>query len=117
VRVINLERTLDEMELQQKYLVETWSSKLRNAALLRYYLLMRRACAKFGIPEETTETPQEYIGRVSSALKVESTEARRFADAVDRSRYGEELSQEDTSEASRFMSAFTDVIRRKTNAF
>lgn len=117
VRVINLEDTLKEMELQQKYLAETWSSRLRNAALLRYYLLMRRACAKVGLPEETSETPREYIGRVSTSLKVEAAEASRFANAVDRSRYGEELSQKDASEASRFMSAFTDVIRRKTDAF
>jgi hypothetical protein len=120
VRVIDLEETLKEMEAQQKYLAETWSSwssRLRNAALLRYYLLMKSACAKVGLPDKITDTPQEYIGRVSSSLKVETAEASRFANAVDKARYGEELSQEDASEAARFMSAFTDQIRRKTSAY
>jgi hypothetical protein len=115
VNVVDLEDTLKEMELQQKYLEETWSSKMRNAALLRYYLLLKRACTRVGLPEDATETPQEYIGRASSFLKVEPREANRFADLVDRSRYGEELSKEEAIEASKFMSAFTELVRRKTN--
>jgi hypothetical protein len=113
VSVMNLESTLQEMEQQQKYLEETWSYRLRNAALLRYYLLMRRACLKVGLRDEPAETPQEYVGRVSSFFKVEKSEAARFASAVNKSRYGEELSQLEAGEASKFMSAFADVIRRR----
>ena len=116
VHVVDLKETLAEMEIQQKYLAETWSYELRNAALLRYYLLLRKACAKVGLPELPTETPQEYIGRASSFLKVGLTEAGSFADAVNRSRYGEELSREEAGRASKIMEAFTTMIRGKTNA-
>jgi len=113
VHVLDLEDTLQEMEQQRKYLEETWSYKLRNAALLRYYLLMRRACVKVGLQDEPAETPQEYVGRVSSFFEVEKSEATRFASAVNRSRYGEELSELEAGEASRFMGAIADVIRRR----
>src|SRR5208337_3799737 len=110
--VLDLEGTLQEMEQQQrKYLEETWSYRLRNAALLRYYLLMRRACLKVGLRDEPAETPQEYVGRVSSFFGVEKSEAVKFASAVNRSRYGEELSELEAGEASRFMGAFANVIR------
>jgi len=114
--VIDLEETVKEMELQQKRLAETWSYKLRNMALLRYYLLMRRACSKVGLQEKITETPKEYIERASAFLKVDGTYSVRFADAVNRCRYGEELSGEEASEASKFMGDFTDVIRRRADA-
>lgn len=113
--VLDLESTLQEMEQQVKYLEETWSYKLRNAALLRYYLLMRRACLKVGLKDEPAETPQEYVGRVASYFEVEKSEAARFASAVNKSRYGEELSELEAGEASRFMSAFADVIRRRAS--
>jgi hypothetical protein len=113
VHVLHLEDTLQEMEQQRKYLEETWSYRLRNAALLRYYLLMRRACLKVGLRDEPAETPQEYVGRVSSFFKVEGSEAAKFASAVNRSRYGEELSELEVGEASKFMGAFADVIRRR----
>ena len=113
VHVLDLESTLQEMEQQQKYLQETWSYRLRNAALLRYYLLMRRACLKVGLRDKPAETPQEYVGRVSSFFKVEKSEAARFASAVNRSRYGEELSELEAGEASKFMGSFADVIRRR----
>ena len=113
VHVLDLEDTLQEMEQQRKYLEEKWSYKLRNAALLRYYLLMRRACLKVGLRDEPAETPQEYVGRVSSFFKVEKPEAFKFAFAVNRSRYGEELTEFEAREASKFMGAFADVIRRR----
>lgn len=113
IHVLDLEGTLQEMEHQRKYLEETWSYKLRNAALLRYYLLMRRACLKVGLRDEPAETPQEYVGRVSSFFKVEKPEAFKFAFAVNRSRYGEELTEFEAREASKFMGAFADVIRRR----
>lgn len=115
VRVLDIEDTLQEMEQQRKYLEETWSYRLRNAALLRYYLLMRRACLRVGLRDEPAETPQEYVGRVSSFFKVEKSEATEFASAVNRSRYGEELSELEAGEASRFMGAFADVIRRRAS--
>ncbi len=114
--VLDLEGTLQEMEQQQRrYSEETWSYRLRNAALLRYYLLMRRACLKVGLRDEPAETPQEYVGRVSSYFKVETDQASRFASAVNKSRYGEELSELEAGEASRFMGAFADLIRRMAN--
>jgi hypothetical protein len=113
VRVLDLESTLQEMEQERKYLQETWSYRLRNAALLRYYLFMRRACLKVGLRDEPAETPQEYVGRVSSFFKVEKSEAAKFASAVNRSRYGEELSKLEAGEVSKFMGAFADVIRRR----
>ena len=115
VHVLDLESTLREMEQQVKYLEETWSYRLRNAALLRYYLLMRRACLKVGLRDEPAETPQEYVGRVSSFFEVEKSEAAKFASAVNKSRYGEELSELEAGEASKFMSAFADVIRRRAS--
>jgi hypothetical protein len=77
---------------------------------------MRRACLKVGLRDEPAETPQEYVGRVSSFFRVEKSEAVRFATAVNRSRYGEELSELETGEASKFMGAFADVIRRRAGA-
>jgi hypothetical protein len=115
VHVLDLENVLQEMERQRKYLEETWSYRLRNAALLRYYLLMRRACLKVGLRDEPAETLQEYVGRVSSFFKVEMSEADKFASAVNRSRYGEELSELEAGEASKFMGAFADVIRRRAS--
>jgi hypothetical protein len=113
VRVLDLEGTLQEMDQQRTYLEETWSYKLRNAALLRYYLLMRRACLSVGLRDEPAETPQEYVRRISSFFKVENPEATEFASAVNRSRYGEELSELEVRKASKFMGAFADVIRRR----
>jgi hypothetical protein len=113
--VLDLEDTLQGMEQQGKYLEETWSYRLRNAALLRYYLLMRKACLRIGLRDEPAETPQEYVGRVSSFFKVEKSEAAKFASAVNRSRYGEELSEAEVGEASKFMGAFADVIRRRAS--
>lgn len=113
VRVLDLGETLQEMEKQRKYLEETWSYRLRNAALLRYYILMRRACLKVGLRDEPAETPQEYVGRVSSFFEVQKSEAAKFAYAVNRSRYGEELSELEAGEASKFMGAFAEVIRRR----
>jgi hypothetical protein len=113
VSVHDLNATLEEMEEQRRYLEETWSYRLRNAALLKYYLLMRRACVKVGLRDEDAETPQEYIGRVSAHFEVDGSEAARFASAVNRSRYGEELSEPDAKEASALMGVFADAIRRR----
>jgi len=110
---IDLEHTVDEMEQQRKSLEETWSYKMKNSALLQYYILMRKACLRLGLRDGPSETPQEYIGRASSFFKVDESEAARFASAVNRSRYGQELNETEVGEASKFMGSFADVIRRK----
>ena len=113
VNVVDLEGTLKAMEEQRQDLERSWSYKVRNAALLRYYLLMRRACLKVGLRDEPAETPQEYVQRISTYFGVEKSDASQFASAVNRSRYGLELSDADAKEASKFMGLFADVIRRK----
>ncbi len=113
VTVVDLGRTLEEMEHERKRLEGGWSRRLRNAALLRYFLLMRRACVKVGLRDEPAETPQEYVRRVSTFFGVDRSEAEGFASAVNRSRYGEELTEAEAREASRLMGIFSDVIRRK----
>jgi len=115
-RIVDFEKTLKEMQIQQRRLAQAWSYRLRNRALLRYYLLMRRACSEIGLQEGLAETPKEYIQRASSFLKVDDEYAARFADVVDRCRYGVELSGEDANNALGFMVNFTEVIRRRVNA-
>jgi hypothetical protein len=114
ILTIDLNRTIREMEEQQKRLSNSWSYRLRNRALLRYYTLLVRACTKIGLKEIPTETPMEYIQRASSFLNVDGKEASRFAAAVNRCRYGEELSTDDAAAASVLMGQFTRVIRSKT---
>lgn len=55
--VIDLKGALGEMEGERNRFVDTWSTKLRNAALLRYYVLLAQVCAKVGI-EDTPQTPR-----------------------------------------------------------
>ena len=116
ILTIDLNRTIREMEEQQKRLTNSWSYRLRNRALLRYYILLVRACTKIGLKEIPTETPMEYIERASSFLNVDGKEASNFAAAVNRCRYGEELSKEDAASASILMRQFTQVIRSRTLA-
>jgi hypothetical protein len=58
----------------------------------------------------------EYIERASTFLSVDPNEASKFASAVNRCRYGEELSKEDAAVAAVLMGQFTRVIRSKTHA-
>lgn len=108
--VFDLKGLVEQMENQRSYFVRSWSRKLRNAALLRYYVLMAEICSKVGIVDGPTETPQEFIGRASAELEVAGPDQTRFADAVDRAHYGVELSSDEVESASRFMDSFTKTI-------
>ncbi len=111
--VFDLKGLIEQMESQRSYFVRSWSRKLRNAALLRYYVLMAEVCSKVGIEDGPTETPHEFIGRASAELEVTGTDQVRFADAVDRAHYGAELSSDEVDEASKFMDSFTQTIARR----
>ncbi|HYC11635.1 MAG TPA: DUF4129 domain-containing protein [Nitrososphaerales archaeon] len=114
-RIFDLKSVTQQMESQQNYFVGSLSKRLRNAALLRYYVLMAEACAKLGITDSPADTPHEFIGRASLELNVESRDAERFADAVDRAHYGAELSGEEVASASRFMDSFTRTVIGRTD--
>ncbi len=111
--VFDLKGLIEQMESQRSYFVRSWSRKLRNVALLRYYVLMAEVCSKVGIEDGPTETPHEFIGRASAELGVIGTDQTRFADAVDRAHYGAELSSDEVDEASKFMDSFTQTIARR----
>src|SRR4029077_14333370 len=106
--VYRLKSELDEFEAQPPRPISLISQNLRNAALLRYYALMRRVCAKAGIEDVPSVTPREYVDRVSQELRVDPSDARGFANAFDRARYGVELTSTEVQEASRFMSLFVE---------
>lgn len=112
-KVFDLKGLIEEMESQRSYFVGSWTRKLRNAALLRYYVLMAEVCSRVGIEDGPTETPQEFIGRASAELEVTGPDETRFADAVDRAHYGAELSSDEVEEASKFMDSFTKTIARR----
>jgi uncharacterized protein DUF4129 len=109
-KIFDLKAVAKEMESQRDYFTSSLSKRLRNAALLRYYVLMAEACAKLGIGDRPTDTPHEFIGRASLELDVEATEAERFAEVVDRAHYGAELSLDEVASATRFMDSFTKII-------
>ena len=113
--VFDLKGLIEEMESQRSYFIRSWSRKLRNLALLRYYVLMAEACSRVGIEDGPTETPQEFIGRASAELGVTGPDQTRFADAVDRAHYGVELSGDEVEEASRFMDSFTKTIASRVS--
>jgi hypothetical protein len=114
-KVLNLGGALRDLEEQRKYFTGSWSMKMRNAALLKYYLLMAQICSKMGIVNQMEETPHHFIGRAASELKVESESAEEFANVVDRAHYGVELSQEEVQAVSGFMDSFTRALSGKIN--
>jgi len=109
-RIFDLKAVVKEMENQRDYFAGSLSKRLRNAALLRYYVLMAQACAKLGVADRPADTPHEFIERASIELKVEAEDAERFAEVVDRAHYGAELSAEEVTMASKFMDSFTGVL-------
>ena len=112
-KVFDLRGAIEEMKNQRSHFEGSWSQKLRNAALLRYYVLMAEVCAKVGILDGPTETPNEFIERASAELEVAGPDSNRFAEVVDRAHYGAELSSDEVQDASRFMDSFTtSVVRR-----
>lgn len=104
---------LEKLENERRRLESSWSFRARNAALVNYYLLMRKLGAQLGIREVPQETPREYLDRVSEELKVDPTQTHRFADAFNRARYGMELTEPEIQEASKFMGGFVDGIRSR----
>jgi hypothetical protein len=114
-KVFDLKGAIGELEKQKTYFEGSWSKKVRNAALLKYYVLMAQICSKVGIVDREVETPHQFIGRAAIELDVESSEAEQFAEVVDRAHYGVELSSEEVDSASRFMESFTRVLTGKAN--
>jgi hypothetical protein len=106
---------LKQLEEEHSLMRWSWSYRLRNAALLRYYALMRALCSKLGVQDDPAETPKEFIDKATRVLKIEPREARQFADAFNRARYGLELSENEAREAASFMGRFVDDLRRSLN--
>ncbi len=110
--VVDLGAEFEEMHLQKSQLEDAASYRARNEALLRYYALVRLACSKIGLGDAGSETPREYIGRLSSRLRLDASEAREFATAVDEAMYGLEVAPERVGGLAKFMSAFAEGARR-----
>lgn len=104
----------EELESETRRVLASWGSELRNAALVRYYSLLRRACEGVGIREAPAETPKEYLERVATELRLSREEAGSFADVFSRARYGLQLSEREGKEASAFMEDFLEVIKERT---
>ncbi len=102
---------LDQLEKERSLVAGSWSQKLRNIALLRYYSLMRKICSQMGLADSPSETSLEYLSRVATALKISQTDAADFAAAFDRARYGGELSDEEARNASAHMASFVNGLR------
>ena len=109
---VDLEGDFSEMHRQTSNLEEGTDYKVRNAALVRYYALVRKVCSKVGIADGSDETPSEYIGRLSSRLSVDSGQAQNFAEVVNEAMYGAELGPERVKGLSGFMGDFVENIRR-----
>jgi hypothetical protein len=109
--VYDFAAAIDQLDKQRSLLEESWSQKLRNVALLRYYSLMRKICTQMGVEDGPSETPLEYLGRVAKALKISQGDAANFAAAFDRARYGGELSDDETRNAAAYMARFVDGLR------
>ena len=112
-KVFDLKAAVEEMGAQRSYFMGSWTRKDRNAALLRYYVLMAETCAKAGIYDGPSDTPQEFILRASELLSLDLDDSALFAYAVDRAHYGEELPDKEIGEVSKFMDVFTNNISGK----
>ncbi len=109
---VDLEADFTEMHEQLAKVGQEADYKVRNAALLRYYALVRKVCSKTGLVDGKSETPKEYISRISSKLRVDPAGAQSFATAVNEAMYGVELAPERAQGLSRFMGSFAEDIRR-----
>ena len=110
-KVFDFKAALDEMEEQRSRIVRGWAGGRRNEALLRYYAVMLGVCGRMGIKESPADTPSEYLSKVAARMKIEPSQAQRFALVFSRARYGLELSPEETGAASEFMGGFLDSLR------
>jgi len=109
--VYDFTSAIDQLDKQRSLVEGSWSLKLRNVALLRYYSLMSKICTQMGLADGPSETPLEYLGRVAEALKISQGDAADFAAAFDRARYGGELSDEDARNAAALMARFVNGLR------
>jgi hypothetical protein len=109
--VYDFAAAIDQLDKQRSLVEGSWSQKMRNVALLRYYSLMRKICTQMGLADSPSETPLEYLGRVAEALKISQRDAVDFAAAFDRARYGGELSDEDARNAAAYMARFVNGLR------
>ena len=114
--VFNLKGAVEKLESQRAFFVGSWSQKVRNAALLKYYLMLTEICSSLGYKDKPEDTPHEFIGKASAEFEVQPDESARFAGIVDRAHYGEELTEEEVGDASSFMQAFTDSLTRRLDA-
>lgn len=104
---------LERLESERIRMERSWSYRLRNAALVNYYLIVERVGTELGVKEGPDDTPKEYLYRVSQELKVDPQQAHTFAEAFNRARYGAELSETEIAEASRFMGGFVEGLRSR----
>jgi len=109
--VYDFASAIDQLDKQRSLVEGSWSLKLRNIALLRYYSLMIKICTQMGLVDGPSETPLEYLGRVAETLKISQRDAADFAAAFDRARYGGELSDEDARSAAALMARFVNGLR------
>ena len=112
-RTISFTGAIGEMRDQTTSFTSTWSRKARNAALLRYYILMVVACGRLGIRDAPSETPREFIDRAAAELGVDVEGASRFADAVDKAHYGKDLSIREADGVKDLMDSFAHDIQRR----
>lgn len=111
--VYDFASAINQLDKQRSLMAGTWSQKLRNAALIRYYTIMRKTCAQIGLVDELSETPLEYLSRVATALKINQSDAAGFAAAFDRARYGSELSEDEAQSAANSMARFVDGLKER----
>jgi uncharacterized protein DUF4129 len=113
--VYDFASAIDQLDKQRSLVEGSWSQKLRNVALLRYYSLMSKICTQMGLADGPSETPLEYLGRVAEALKISQIDAADFAAAFDRARYGGELSDEEAKNAAALMARFVNGLRESVS--
>lgn len=111
--VYDFASAINQLDKQRLSLEGTWSQRLRNAALVRYYSIMRKVCAQIGLGDEPSETPLEYLHRVATELGIGQDDAAGFAAAFDRARYGNELSDGEAKTAARSMAKFLDGLKER----
>jgi len=96
--VYDFAAAIDQLDKQRSLVEGSWSQKLRNVAVLRYYSLMRKICTQMGLADSPSETPLEYLGRVAEALRISPRDAADFAAAFDRARYGGQIRERSQGE-------------------
>jgi len=114
-RVYDFAAALEQLDRQRYAMAGSWSQKLRNVALLRYYSLMRSVCAQMGLQDSPSETPLEYLARLATALKISEEDAVSFATAFERARYGGELTDDEARKVATSMASFVDGLKGSIN--